>query len=536
MLKTLIEQSTRRDGKLKPSAELVTFLSANYPDFAGLSAPEQTYLAIHGSAVRVCEYGNVKFFLSYNKGYRPTCGTKGCPCMKTEKRSVGRSELNKKSAAKFRERTGLASPSQLPGVGARVSAGGLKVGKERSKKIQATMLERYGVSSFLSAPGVHERGIIAAQSIDARASRKTTNVHRYGFENPAMNPDISKRSRLGQLSGTPDRRELFWRNLNTPAWWAEQTRSSADEFMSEFVRSDSTRTRYYRAYRPDFIDEQISVSKPHRVLLDFLDSLGVAYSHNDRSIIKPLELDIVIPGSNIAIEVNGMYWHSESRGKDSGYHLNKTRLCSEAGYHLLHFWDFEIREKLDICKSIIMQRVGLGRKIHARKCEVRPVSPAESRVFLDANHIQGHAPAKFSYGLYHDGVIVSIMTFGKPRFTREYEWEIIRSCNAVGVQVVGGASKLFKRRPPGSIISYADRRLFNGGVYEKLGFSFDGTTAPSYRYTRDYMTTESRHKYQKHKLSELLEGYDADMTERENMANAGFDRVWDCGNTRWVID
>ena len=103
MLKTLIEQSTRRDGKLKPSAELATFLSANYPDFAGLSTPEQTYLAMHGSAVRACEYGNVKFFLSYNKGYRPTCGTKGCPCMKTEKRSVGRSELNKKSAAKFRE-------------------------------------------------------------------------------------------------------------------------------------------------------------------------------------------------------------------------------------------------------------------------------------------------------------------------------------------------------------------------------------------------------------------------------------------------
>ena len=397
------------------------------------------------------------------------------------------------------------------------------------------MLERYGVSSFLSAPGVHERGIIAAQSIDARASRKTTNVHRYGFENPAMNPDISKRSRLGQLSGTPDRRELFWRNLNTPAWWAEQTRSSADEFMSEFVRSDSTRTRYYRAYRPDFIDEQISVSQPHRVLLDFLDSLGVAYSHNDRSIIKPLELDIVIPGSNIAIEVNGMYWHSESRGKDSGYHLNKTRLCSEAGYQLLHFWDFEIREKLDICKSIIMQRVGRGRKIHARKCVVRPVSPSDARAFLDDNHMQGHAPAKFAHGLYHGGEIVSIMTFGKPRFASDYDWEIIRSCNAIGVQVVGGASKLFKRRPPGSIISYADRRLFSGGVNGNMGLVFDGVTPPSYRYTRDYMTAESRYKYQKHKLCDMLDQYDAGLTERENMANAGFDRVWDCGNTRWVM-
>ena len=64
------------------------------------------------------------------------------------------------------------------------------------------------------------------------------------------------------------------------------------------------------------------------------------------------------------------------------------------------------------------------------------------------------------------------MTFGKPRYNKNYEWELVRFCSHF--QVVGGAEKLFtyfrNRYKPKSIISYCDKSKFIGKVYTNLGF------------------------------------------------------------------
>jgi hypothetical protein len=41
---------------------------------------------------------------------------------------------------------------------------------------------------------------------------------------------------------------------------------------------------------------------------------------------------------------------------------------------------------------------------------------------------------------------------------------------------------------------------------------------------------ESRIKYQKHKLKDVLSIFDGEKTEYENMKNNGFRRIYDCGN------
>ena len=56
-------------------------------------------------------------------------------------------------------------------------------------------------------------------------------------------------------------------------------------------------------------------------------------------------LDIVCVDKNteqpcIAVEFNGMYWHS-IENKPSGYHLMKTKLCEEKGVKLIHIWENE---------------------------------------------------------------------------------------------------------------------------------------------------------------------------------------------------
>jgi hypothetical protein len=57
-------------------------------------------------------------------------------------------------------------------------------------------------------------------------------------------------------------------------------------------------------------------------LVDFIKSIyNGEIITNNRKILKGKELDIVLPELNLAIEFNGIYWHSL---KDKNYHLNKT--------------------------------------------------------------------------------------------------------------------------------------------------------------------------------------------------------------------
>lgn len=89
-----------------------------------------------------------------------------------------------------------------------------------------------------------------------------------------------------------------------------------------------------------------------------LESVKLIYHNeiiqNDRQLIKPYELDIVLPQIKLAIQFNGLYWHSD---KDKNYHLNKTELCELKGYRLIHIFEDEwINNQEDIMnrlKSII---------------------------------------------------------------------------------------------------------------------------------------------------------------------------------------
>jgi len=47
---------------------------------------------------------------------------------------------------------------------------------------------------------------------------------------------------------------------------------------------------------------------------------------------------------------------------------------------------------------------------------------------------------------------------------------------------------------------------------------------------------ENRIKYQKHKLKNILENFDKELTEIENMKNHGFDRIFDAGNKKFILE
>ena len=263
---------------------------------------------------------------------------------------------------------------------------------------------------------------------------------------------------------------------------------------------------------------------------------------NDRNVLKGKELDIFLEEYNIAVEVNGVYWHSESLGKYKNYHLFKTNKCLEKGIRLIHILDYEWLFKKPIIQSILLSQLNLiENKIYARKCVIKPIPKEQLRPFLNENHIQGYTHSSVNLGLYYKDELVSIMTFGKNRFKKNSnEFELVRFCNKLNTNVIGGASKLFKyflknyNKENNDIISFSDRRFFDGGLYPILGFEFESYTSPSYIYWKDNRIL-NRMSCQKHKLHKLLDNFNSELSEYENMKMNGYRRVWDCGNTKWRL-
>jgi hypothetical protein len=268
-------------------------------------------------------------------------------------------------------------------------------------------------------------------------------------------------------------------------------------------------------------------------VLEFISSVyeGEILS-NDRNILNSrLELDIVIPKLKVAIEVNGLYWHS-SEYKSKDYHLEKTLETQAAGYRLIHIFENEWRSKRTIVENRLKHLLGLSKRIYARKCKVREISYQESRDFINTFHIQGEVPSSVNIGLFYKDVLVGVQTYSKARFSKDCEWELLRS--ASDPLVVGGASKLFqffvRTYKPLSIVSYCDIRWNTGESYEKMGFILSHISEPNYWYFKSSHKVFSRVGFQKHKLNDKLKFFDSNLTEYENMYNNGYKRIYDCGN------
>jgi len=228
--------------------------------------------------------------------------------------------------------------------------------------------------------------------------------------------------------------------------------------------------------------------------------------------------------------------------EDSSHDLiNMKKSFALRGIDFIPIFLEEVTLRKNIIASILRYKMGLiSEKINARDLIVKEIYDSKKvSEFLTKNHRQGEVPSVVNIGLEtSDGELVSLMTFGEPRFSKDAKFELLRFCSKLNIIVHGAAQKIFsyfvERFKPESIVTYADLRYSNINpqktLYALLGFEFSHTTQPNYWYTKDYIILEPRQKYQKHKLPGLLPSFDQNLTEEENMAAAGFFKLKDCGN------
>lgn len=315
-----------------------------------------------------------------------------------------------------------------------------------------------------------------------------------------------------------------------------------NEFQSkrflEVLRSKANKMNLAMDGRNDIFQSKAEIE-----IIKMLKNNGLDCGKN-RSILNGKELDIYIPSKNVAIEYNGIKWHSEFFGhKDRHYHIDKLNGCNKKGVSLIQIFEdeYELNKELVIDKIKHILHIDCNKEsIFARKCSVKVIDKYIAEDFLNINHIQGFASASLYLGLYYNTILVAVMSFIEEN---DQMWNLNRFASNIKYNCIGAGGKLFKYFTKNyqfkEIKSFADRRWTinqNSNLYTKLGFSFVGFTNPDYAYYNSKVDRYKRfHKFgfRKQILSKRY-NLPLELTELEMMKELGYDRIWDCGLIKYV--
>ncbi len=427
---------------------------------------------------------------------------------------------------------------------------------QKQSTIRATNLEKYGTNTpaestkvkqryFTTLENKYGKGIRSTQQLaNVREKTKSTNLLKYGHDTYTSSDEfkIKKQQTIYQKYGVKNINQSHIPTevlllLEDKEWLDHQNRQQQKTLTmlsDELNVSISTISAYFKKH--DLVPTYYTaISQPEQELLSFITSITSNVIHQDRSIIKPKELDIVLPDYKIAIEFCGLYWHSDIHPRISkSYHLDKLVSCTEKGYRLITIFEDEWIHKTNIVKTRLLHFLGKTvNSIYARNCDVVLVTQKQKQHFFDQYHIQGNGRGSITYGLSTENQLVAVMTFIDHN---NGCYELNRY--ATNGNIIGGFSKLlsyFKRQHKWhSIISFADRRWSNGAIYHSNGFVLTNTSLPSYDYILGNKRMHRRN-FMKGLLHKKLPNYDPNLTEFENCDNHNLLRIWNCGQLKFVL-
>lgn len=439
---------------------------------------------------------------------------------------------NPSQIPEFKEKISASLKAKAPETTAKVMAtmqeryGGIGTASPvLREKIENTMMERYGVANPDDSPELREKMRAAALSDEAVEARKRASRLKYGSDFPTQSEEVQNimKATLMQNWGVPYSGQIPESREKAAKTCLE--RYGAPNCMNspesrEKARQSMLESRKGRS------------SKLNRSFVEFLNEHGIN-NVTEEFYLEGKWFDFAIDDTNILIELDPTYSHAtepnhwNSEGLAPDYHNMKTTIAAGSGYRCIHLFDWDKW-------GVILEFLSAREKLYARKCKLQSIDPKSISSFIDANHIQGDARgAQYAYGLYYQNELVQVMTFGKSRYNRNYEWELLRLCSKSGIEVVGGASRLFKAFirdvDPKSIISYCDRAKFTGAVYYKMGMTLHHISAPAKVWSKDdkYITDNLLRQRGYDQLFNA--NYGKGTSNEELMVENGWRSVYDCG-------
>lgn len=445
----------------------------------------------------------VKFKKSISEGYQPYCSPK---CSQI---SEAKYELARKTTL---ERYGVEHATQSQKIQEKIKETMLeRYGVDNIFKdvdyIQTKMIEKYGVKSPLQVPEIKEKWM-------------NNNLEKYGYTTNLQCEEIRGKSNI-------KRKEMFLEKYSHLKF----IKIDGDELTihCDNCNNDYDISRSLLHYRHD--DKLIyctncnpinsHISQAEKRIQDHITEVlpNENIINNDRAILGGKELDIYIPSKKLAIEFNGLIWHSDKYVEDD-YHINKSQRCLEQSIFLIHIFEDETMKKMDNVLSIINHRLGITpNRIYARKTIVKRIQVTEARDFINKNGIAGYDHSGIRIGLFYNDELISVMTFNQNENNLDYTMN--QFVCKLNYHVVGGFSKLlsfFKEKYEyKNIFSYSDIRMFSGDVFKVNGFILNKIFEPDYLYFGG-----------RKRLSKVEIEVDGEVSTNEY-------KIYDCGKKEWLL-
>lgn len=149
-------------------------------------------------------------------------------------------------------------------------------------------------------------------------------------------------------------------------------------------------------------------------LEEFIKSLNVKYTHNERNVISK-ELDFYFSEHKIAIEFNGVWFHS-TKFKSKDYHENKYKECKEKDIELISIWEDILINKSDYLKNFIKRKLHLlkDNNIDINECIIKEITiEKEITDFINEYSLYEYSN-KFKYfGIFFNDNLLTILCINK---------------------------------------------------------------------------------------------------------------------------
>lgn len=380
-------------------------------------------------------------------------------------------------------------------------------------KMKSTCLEKYGVDN-------------AMKCVNIQSKSKQTCLEKYGSEYYlTSNEAVTKRQQFIDKI-----KETCIERYGVPSVMQDgEIKSRVRETCLKKYGVD------WNCMRDEAHNSRNTNSGPNEFFASLLDLVGISYERE--YIVGSKSFDFRI--GKYLVEINPSATHNVTWNPFGGkiiqkdYHLEKTKIGVDAGFQVIHVWDWD-----DINK--IVNIVCDKQRIYARKCQIELISTNELNDFLETYHLQGTCRGqKIRIGLKYLGELVGIMTFGKPRYNGQHEWELLR-LNFGKYNIIGGAEKMMayfvRKYNPKSIISYCDNSKFTGLVYSRMGFIKSDKCLPSKHWYNCRTNTHITNNLLMQRGFDQLFGtsYGKSRSNEDLMRENGFVEIFDAGQIKWV--
>ena len=430
--------------------------------------------------------------------------------------------------------------------------------QEKVKRIKQTKLEKYGDENYHNIEQAKQTmqekyGVqIGYQTEKSVQNRIKSSMEKYGVDNPFKSSEVHKlaRQKMKEKYGVEYgyKSKIIRNKINESI----KEKYGVDNIMHSSKYQRKVKQTMFDKYKvtsgfltPNAIKshKQGTISKINKKCAEELKQITNKQIKLEKPIFKYI-YDIQL-GENILIDINPTISHNvyisypyllkvvkDNIPVSKEYHLDRLKIAVENGYDLISVFDWDDWEKI---KYLLQDKETL----YARKLEVKEVDKKECNEFLNNYHLQNTCNGQeIRLGLYKDNELIEIMTFGKPRYNKNYEWELLRLCTKPEYKVVGGAEKLFKHFielvNPQSVISYCDNSKFSGVVYTRLGFIQKGKPSPSLHWSKGSEHITDNLLRQRGFDQLFNTNYSKGTSNEELMIEHGWLPIYDCGQMTFI--